>query len=112
MNIEHKSNSTEEFRSVSSNYMDIKRRYLSFLALHHNHECTIKTSRHIWNFNHPLRSGPNELCIETLLKLITEQNGLENIKSWRDLARKIGFEPQKATSITFRLKKWVYGNYF
>ncbi|KAI8909810.1 hypothetical protein EDD86DRAFT_275804 [Gorgonomyces haynaldii] len=89
----------------------IRRRYLWFLTLHHDCECTVKTARHIWNFNHTLRSGSHELCIETLLKLIQAQGGADHVQSWREIAKKLGFEPNKATSVTFRLKKWVYENH-
>jgi hypothetical protein len=91
-------------------HVQLQRRYLWFLHLHHRHcNCTMDISRHIESFNHPISCAGKVVSIEQLMMHITYLGGFDQVTSWRALCKRIGVSHVTSTSFPSRLKKWMQG---
>ncbi|KAJ3288577.1 hypothetical protein HDU76_007651 [Blyttiomyces sp. JEL0837] len=69
-------------------------------------ETTCRISDHIARFQTPPRYFDKSLEVVTFLNVVKTFNGIDKIKSWTDLARRVGFSP-KDSNIAARMKDWT-----
>ncbi|KAJ3125338.1 hypothetical protein HK098_000345 [Nowakowskiella sp. JEL0407] len=83
----------------------LKENYSAFLHnFHHLSSCKIKISHHVDKFSNPFKVHSQSFYASSLFNAIKAAGG---IRAWSTIARQLGFDPSKATSISYRIKKWL-----
>ncbi|KAI8801559.1 hypothetical protein BJ742DRAFT_779263 [Cladochytrium replicatum] len=96
----------------AANTSALQLRYADYLSqFHHYSNCQIKLSSHVEKFAHPFKVHNQTFDVFVLYQFVRNAGGVNQIRAWSTVARQLGFDPSKATSISFRMKKWLQDNH-
>ncbi|KAJ3007905.1 hypothetical protein HKX48_008874 [Thoreauomyces humboldtii] len=83
--------------------------YGSFLKTYHPQNPAArhcKVTEHLSKFDTPPKNQKRTFETYDFFELVRELGGVDGIKSWSDLARRLGFDP-RGTNIAARVKEWM-----